>query len=98
MKIYNLFVIFERCENEMCIAVPAKIEKINDGEAVVNYGGVNINVNISFIENPKIGEYVLVHAGCAIQKIDEDYAKETLDIFEELSDAIEECKLNGSHK
>ena len=79
----------------MCIAVPGKIEKILKDEAIVNYNGVKVKVNIMFIENPKIGEYVLVHAGCAIQKIDESYAKETLDIFKELSDAIEECNLNG---
>ena len=58
----------------MCIAVPAKIDFINDDEAIVNYGGVKMNVNITFINEPKIGDYVLVHAGCAIQKIDEDYA------------------------
>lgn len=79
----------------MCIAVPGRIEEILKDEAIVNYNGVKVKVNIMFIENPKIGEYVLVHAGCAIQKIDESYAKETLDIFKELSDAIEECNLNG---
>ena len=64
----------------------------------VNYNGVKVKVNTMFIENPKIGEFVLVHAGCAIQKIDENYAKETLDIFKELSDAIEECNFNGRIK
>lgn len=82
----------------MCIAVPAKIEDILEGDAIVNYNGVKVKVNIMFIENPKIGDYVLVHAGCAIQKIDENYAKETLDIFKELSDAIEECNFNGRIK
>lgn len=82
----------------MCIAVPARIERINDKEAIVNYGGINVNINIMFIENPQIGDYVLVHAGCAIQKIDEDYAIETLNLFKDLSDAIEECELNGNHK
>ena len=79
----------------MCIAIPARIEEILEGDAIVNYNGVNVKVNIMFIEDPKVGDYVLVHAGCAIQKIDESYAKETLDIFKELSDAIEECNLNG---
>ena len=82
----------------MCIAVPGRIEEILKDEAIVNYNGVKVKVNIMFIENPKIGEYVLVHAGCAIQKIDESYAKETLDIFKELSDAIEECNFNGHIK
>ena len=82
----------------MCIAVPAKIEQILEGNAIVNYNGVKVKVNIMFIENPKIGDYVLVHAGCAIQKIDEDYAKETLEIFRELSEVIEEINYNGNIK
>ena len=82
----------------MCIAIPARIEEILEGDAIVNYNGVNVKVNIMFIEDPKLGDYVLVHAGCAIQKIDENYARETLDIFKELSDAIEECNFNGHIK
>lgn len=82
----------------MCIAVPARIEEILKDDAIVNYNGVKVKVNTMFIENPKIGEFVLVHAGCAIQKFDENYAKETLDIFKELSDAIEECNFNGRIK
>ena len=82
----------------MCIAIPARIEEILEGDAIVNYNGVNVKVNIMFIEDPKVGDYVLVHAGCAFQKIDENYARETLDIFKELSDAIEECNFNGHIK
>lgn len=82
----------------MCIAVPAQIEKIIENDAIVNYDGVKMKVNIMFIDNAKVGEYVLIHAGCAIQKVDEEYAKETLEIFKELSEAIEECELNGSIK
>ena len=52
----------------MCIAVPARIEEILKDDAIVNYNGVKVKVNTMFIENPKIGEFVLVHAGCAIQK------------------------------
>ena len=69
----------------MCIAIPARIDEIYQDEALVNYGGVKIKVNITFIENPSVGEYVLIHAGCAIEKINDEYAKETLDIFDELS-------------
>lgn len=82
----------------MCIAVPAKIEEIIDNDAIVSYENVKVKVNIMFIDNPKIGDFVLVHAGCAIQKIDEEYAKETLDIFKELSEAIEECNISGHSK
>lgn len=82
----------------MCIAVPAKIEVIIDNDAIVSYENVKVKVNIMFIDNPKIGDFVLVHAGCAIQKIDEEYARETLDIFKELSEAIEECNISGHSK
>lgn len=73
----------------MCIAVPAKIEEINGSEAVVNYGGVKLTTNITFIENPAVGDYVLIHAGCAVEKLDKDEAEETLEIFRELAEAIE---------
>ena len=75
----------------MCIAVPAKIDFINGDEAIVNYDGVKMSVNITFINEPTIGDYVLIHAGCAIQKIDKYYAIETLKIFKELSEVIKEC-------
>lgn len=82
----------------MCIAVPAKIEEIIDNDAIVSYGNVKVKVNIVFIDDPKVGDFILVHAGCAIQKIDEEYAKETLEIFKELSEAIEECNISGHSK
>lgn len=82
----------------MCIAVPAKIIEVNDNEAIVNNNGVKIKTNIMLISDPKPGEYVLIHAGCAIEKIDEAYAIETLDLFKELSNAIKECENSASSK
>lgn len=73
----------------MCIAVPAMIEEINGSEAVVNYGGVKLKTNITFIENPAVGDYVLIHAGCAVEKLDKEEAEETLEIFRELAEVIE---------
>ena len=74
----------------MCIAIPGKIVKIIDDEAIVDYNGIKIKVNIMFIEKPNINEYVLIHAGCAIEKIDQINAEETLKIFKELSEIKEE--------
>lgn len=73
----------------MCIAVPAIIEEINGNEAVVNYGGVKFNTNIIFIKEPAIGDYVLIHAGCAVEKLDKREAEETLEIFRELAEVME---------
>lgn len=79
----------------MCIAVPAEIKKIYGDRALVSYGGVDLAVNVALIEEPQIGEYVLIHAGCAIEKIDNDEASKTLEIFKELADAMNE---GGKHE
>jgi len=68
----------------MCIAVPARITSIDGEEAVLDYGGVKRNVNISMVNDPKIGDYVLVHVGYAISKIDEAEARETLKLWDEM--------------
>ncbi len=76
----------------MCLAIPGKIIKINQKNdlANVDYGdGTKRTINISLV-NVKIGDYVLVHAGFAIEKIDELEAKKTLDIFREMLSNMEE--------
>ena len=70
----------------MCLAVPAKVTKILDerGYALVDYGGgVTRKVNISLV-SVKEGDYVMIHAGFAIEKLDEERAKETINIFKEM--------------
>ena len=68
----------------MCLAVPGEIISINKKNAKINFNGIFSIVDISFINNPKIKEYVLVHVGFAIQKISEKEAKETYHILEEI--------------
>ena len=69
----------------MCLAVPAEIKKIEGHMATVDYGGVRRTANISFVE-AKVGDFVIVHAGYAIQVMDRDEAEKTLDIFREMLD------------
>jgi len=74
----------------MCLAVPAKVMEINGEEAVLDYGGVKRRANIGMLSNVKVGDYVLVHVGYAISKLDEEEALETLKLWDEmlrLSDA-----------
>lgn len=52
----------------MCLAVPVKIIELNGDEALVEADGVQRTVMVSLIKNPAVGEYVLIHAGFAIQK------------------------------
>jgi hydrogenase expression/formation protein HypC len=74
----------------MCLAIPAKIMNINGEKANVDFGqGVLREVNVSLVE-AKVGEYVLVHAGYAIQVIEEEEAKETLSLWNSILEAGQE--------
>lgn len=68
----------------MCLAIPMKILKIEGDKANVSSGGIQRSIGISFLNNPKIGDYVIVHAGFAIEKLDPVKAKETLKLLEEI--------------
>ena len=68
----------------MCLAIPARVMSVKGEKAQVDFGeGVLRDVNVSLVE-AKVGEYVLVHAGYAIQKMDEKEAKETLALWNEI--------------
>jgi hydrogenase expression/formation protein HypC len=74
----------------MCLAIPAKVMVINGDKANVDFGqGVLREVNISLVE-AKIGDYVLVHAGYAIQLIEEKDAQETLSLWNSILEAGQE--------
>lgn len=73
----------------MCLAVPLKIvEIINEKTALGEVEGVNRSVRIDFVKNVKVGDFVLVHAGFAIEIIDEERAQENLDAIKEVTDAL----------
>ncbi len=65
----------------MCLAVPAKIVKLNGNDAIVEIEGVRRQSNVSLIQAPKIGDYVLLHAGFAIQKWSEADVQEFNEIM-----------------
>ncbi|MCK4662022.1 MAG: HypC/HybG/HupF family hydrogenase formation chaperone [Bacteroidales bacterium] len=69
----------------MCLSIPGKIIKIEKDFADVSVGGTIVKVGMQMVENVKEGDYVLVHAGFALQKIDEKEALETLQLFREMS-------------
>ncbi|MFC1667560.1 HypC/HybG/HupF family hydrogenase formation chaperone [Candidatus Omnitrophota bacterium] len=68
----------------MCLGIPMKILKIQDDRAIVSAGRVEQKIAINFLRNPAIGDYVIVHAGFAIEKLDPEKAEETLRMLEEL--------------
>ena len=68
----------------MCLAIPAKVLKVQEEIAKVDFGqGIVRDVNVMLVE-AHVGEYVLVHAGYAIQVIDREAAEETLRLWEEI--------------
>ncbi len=66
----------------MCLALPGKIEKIEGENAVIDYGGIKKEANISFIDC-KVGDYVLVHVGFAIEIVDKNKAEEMYNLLYE---------------
>ncbi len=68
----------------MCLAVPAKIVSIEGLVAKADMMGNMTSADISLLENVKIGEYIMIHAGFAIQRYDEAEAKATLELLREL--------------
>ena len=68
----------------MCLAVPMKIIKVTGDFAEVEAGGLRRNINIQMLSGIRIGDYVMVHAGFAIQRIDPKRAQETLKLLHEI--------------
>jgi len=68
----------------MCWAVPAKIVEMDGAVGKVDLSGVIREVGLQLLPDPKVGDYVLVHAGFAIQTVDEEEALETLKLLEQM--------------
>ena len=79
----------------MCLAIPAKLTAIlDDDRAKASIGGVVKEISIALIDDPQPGEYVILHVGYALSKVDEDEALRTLKLMEDdgsLADAVREA-------
>ena len=71
----------------MCLGIPGKVVKVNGEEVLVDFGGVRRKV-ISPFEEVSPGDYVIVHVGMVISKMDEKEALETLKLFKEIENAL----------
>lgn len=70
----------------MCLAIPGKIEQIaSDKMAEINFDGIKKTASVELLPKAEIGDYVLVHAGFAIEIINEDEANKTLELIREMS-------------
>lgn len=73
----------------MCLAIPAQILVLEKYSAKIDIMGIESKVNIELIEEPKVGDYILVHAGFAIQRIDAEYFDELQKIFNSMLEVKE---------
>ena len=83
----------------MCLAVPGRIEQIDGDDALlrsgfVSFGGIRKNVNLAFVPEAERGDYVLVHAGFAITRIDEAEATRVFEYLEQI-DGLDELAEGG---
>ena len=72
----------------MCLAVPGEVLEIEEDQlrtATVSFGGVTKSVSLALVPEAGIGDYVIVHVGFAISKLDEEAARRTLETYSELA-------------
>ena len=74
----------------MCLAIPAKIIEINDQMGTIDMEGTRRDVSLLLLEEPRVGDYVIVHAGFAIHKIDESEAMESLKVLREMASLLDQ--------
>jgi hydrogenase expression/formation protein HypC len=71
----------------MCLGIPGKVIEIVKNVAKVDVGGLLRDVSLDLCPDASVGDYVLIHTGFAIQKVDEEEAKETLELLRQLAEA-----------
>ncbi len=82
----------------MCLGIPGKVVEITEGMAKVDVGGTRKEASLMLLEEASVGDYVIVHAGFAIEKVDEKEAEKTLEIVDELIAAMEKSHGAGDTK
>lgn len=76
----------------MCLAIPSKITHIENEMATIDVDGVKRSASLMLLEDPAIGDYVIVHAGFAIKKMDEESAIETIRLLKEAASFIDDLE------
>jgi len=79
----------------MCLAIPAQVVELRDGDnAVVDLAGVRKEISLSLVDDVAVGDYVIVHVGYALNKLDPDEAAKTLALFAELGQLGEDSTVH----
>ncbi len=80
---------------DMCLAIPSQIVKIENRMATIDVDGVQATASLLLLEDVKVGDHVIVHAGFAIHKIDEKEARQSLKILKEAAALVEQEEPDG---
>ncbi len=79
----------------MCLAIPVRIETLEPNDlAVVNIGGIRKTISVALIDEVAVGDYVILHVGYALNKLDEEEAQKTLALFGELDEQTQAERLD----
>ena len=76
----------------MCLAVPLKLVSVNGNDAIGEVGGIQREVSVMMTPDVKVGDYVIVHAGFAIQVLDQKEAEENLELLKQIGDTAEQMR------
>jgi len=82
--------ILEPSSLTMCLAIPLRLVSVNGTDAVGEVGGIQREVSIMMTPDAKVGDYVIVHAGFAIQVLDQKEAEENLELLRQIGEAAEQ--------
>ena len=72
----------------MCIAVPLEVLEVNDNRATAHFGNTRREVFLDLIDDVKVGDFIIVHAGFAIEKLNKEEAEKTLALIKEVTDEV----------
>ena len=73
----------------MCLAIPARVVELpSDDVAIVDVGGVRKDVSLALVEDVALGDYLIIHVGFALNKLDPEEAEKTLALFAEMGSAV----------
>jgi len=75
----------------MCLAIPARVVAVKGDTATVDFGGVTRAISIALLESVAVDDYVIVHTGYAIQKMDRKEAEKTLELWREILSSPEDA-------
>jgi hydrogenase expression/formation protein HypC len=85
----------------MCLAIPGKVESVSGNDQLsrvgkVNFGGILKEVSLAYVPEVKVGDYVIVHVGFALSRLDEDEAHKVFEYLKEMEDLNELGESNAS--